>query len=374
MKSRLILIRQKYTPFGGAERFLERALSGLSAEGVKLSVIARDWQPQDGVELIPCRPFHIGRTWRDSAFARCACRHVAAHPDALVQAHERLSCCDIFRAGDGTHRGWLYQRARARGWRDRWLQSFSPYHQHILRAERSMFLSPRLKAVICNSRLIRDEIHRFYGVDETKLHVIYNGVDTQRFHPRLRALRETTRRAFGIPSQSLLYLFVGSGFERKGVDALLEAFARQPDDAHLLVVGKERHIDHYRRKTQRLSLASRVIFTGPRTDVERLYGAADVFVLPTLYDPFPNAALEAMASGLPLVTSYQCGASDFIRDGENGSVCDALDIVALADRLHALRDPELRTQFGESMRELANTLDIGSMSRRLLELYGSLLK
>ena len=369
----LLLIRQRYTPFGGAERFLARALDALSTQGMKLSVIARDWQPQAGVEIIPCRFFHLGRTWRDAAFARCACRAVAARPQALVQSHERLACCDIFRAGDGTHRGWLEQRARARGAMERLSQALSVYHRRTLAAERAMFTSPRLKAVICNSRLIRDEILAYYGVDETRLHVIYTGVDTERFHPRLRAGRAQTRSAFGIPERALLYLFVGSGFERKGVATLLDAFALQADDAWLLVVGKDRHLARYRRRARRLGIASRVVFAGPQREVERFYGAADAFVLPTLYDPFPNAALEAMACGLPVVTSRQCGAADFIRDGENGAVCDALDRAALAERLRALRDPQRRARHGAASRQIALALSLERMSARLLALYESLL-
>ncbi|MEJ2060253.1 MAG: glycosyltransferase family 4 protein [Gammaproteobacteria bacterium] len=370
----LLLIRQKYTPFGGAERFLERALDALAARGVQLSVIARAWQPQAGVELIPCRPFHIGRLWRDWAFGRRACQLVAEHPQALVQSHERLPCCDLYRAGDGTHRGWLRQRARLRGQGGRLLQALSPYHRHTLHAERQLFASPRLKAVICNSEMVRREIIEFFGVSEDKLHVIYNGVDTERFHPRLREThRQAVREQWGVPDDAILYLFVGSGFARKGLDGLLDALSRQPDDAHLLVVGKDRELPHYRRLAAKLGIADRAHFTGPQPATEPFYGAADVLALPTLYDPFPNVIMEAMASSLPIVTSYQCGAADLIRDGENGAVCDALDYTGLADRLQALRDPQLRASHGEAMREIAAGLTLDAMSEKLIRLYEMLL-
>ena len=371
---RIALIRQRYNPFGGAERFVARAAEALAAEGASVTVFARDWQGGGAVRAVRCDPFHVGRVWRDWSFARAACAATARERFDLVQSHERLSCCDIYRAGDGVHRQWLENRARALGPVARLAQSLGPYHRYVLRAEARMFASPRLRAVICNSRMVRGEIRRHFGVDDAKLHVIYNGVDTDAFHPRVRTeFRSAMRAKLGIADSAPVLLFVGSGFERKGVARLVAALAAMPvPDAYVVVVGRDKSERQCRALARRLGVAERVHFAGGQQDVRPWYGLADAFALPTLYDPFPNAALEALACGLPIVTSTQSGAAELVAPGSNGYVCDALDIAGLArdctDVLALGRDPVAQA----AARRAAEPLDIASMAKRLLALYHSL--
>ncbi|MFN3078067.1 MAG: glycosyltransferase family 4 protein, partial [Alphaproteobacteria bacterium] len=161
----LALIRQRYTPFGGAERFLDRAMGVLQREsGVKITLIARHWEGEvEGLRTITCNPFCWGRLWRDMSFAWCVGRQLRRQRFNLVQSHERLEGCDIYRAGDGVHRVWLEERGRTLGWLGRLATDWSPYHRHVLAMERRMFQSPALRAVICNSRMVREEIVRCFG-------------------------------------------------------------------------------------------------------------------------------------------------------------------------------------------------------------------
>ncbi len=374
---RLALIRQRYNPYGGAERFVARALDALRREGVAVSVIAREWQVSgDGVagELVRCNPPYLGRLWRDASFARAACRAVAEHGFDLVQSHERIACCDLYRAGDGVHAQWLDNRRRALGAWGRLGIAINPYHAYVRAAERRLFASPRLRAVICNSRMVAGEIRHRFGVDESRLHVIYNGIDLEDFHPALRDRHRSGQRArLGIAADEMTYLLVGSGFERKGVPRLLEAFARLRDKrSRLLVVGADRRIGALLRRADALGLGGRVRFAGPQDEVRPWYAAADCFVLPTLYDPFPNAALEALACGLPVITSASCGAAELIAEGENGYVCDALDVSALADRMQRI-DPAAAVAMGARARASVVSLGIAAMAQRLVALYRSLL-
>ena len=103
------LVRQRYSAHGGAERFIERARGALSEQGVAVTVLAREWTGDPGT-VVRCDPFHVGRVWRDWSFARAVCREVARRPFDLVQSHERIACCDIYRAGDGVHAQWLHSR------------------------------------------------------------------------------------------------------------------------------------------------------------------------------------------------------------------------------------------------------------------------
>jgi UDP-glucose:(heptosyl)LPS alpha-1,3-glucosyltransferase len=262
---------------------------------------------------------------------------------------ERLASwtCRAFRP-DGVHREWLRQRARTQGALGRLATALNPYHYYVKAAEKRLFGSARLKAVICNSKMVKDEIRNYFGVAEDKLHVIYSGVDTRVFHPDLKRHRAGVRAQYVVPENATLFLFVG--FARKGVSTL-EAMARLSAGTYLLVVGHDKNLEKYQARAQRLGLGGRVRFAGRQGDVKPFYGAADGLVLPTLYDPFPNVALEAMASGVPVITSSKCGAAELIRDGENGFVCDALDSIALSERMRLLADREKGGRIGKAARE-----------------------
>lgn len=374
----LALIRQRYTPFGGAERFLDRAMGALQQEsGVQVTLIARRWAGEvAGLKTITCNPPSWGRLWRDLSFAYCVRRQLARHPFHLVQSHERVAGCDLYRAGDGVHRVWLHERRRTLGGPARLATAISPYHHYVLAAERKLFQSPELRAVICNSHMVRKEIMHHFGTAEEKLHVIYSGVDMAQFHPSLRArFRAEIRARWSIPPEALLLLFVGSGFQRKGVPILLEAMSALPNEIHLLVVGADRQQASLKRRAERLGLGSRTVFTGGQQQVAPFYGAADILVLPTRYDPFPNVALEGMAAGLPFITSHQCGATDLIVHGENGLLGDALDRSRLVANIRLLQEnPSLREQMGQAARETVEPLTLETMSQRLLQLYQRLLQ
>ena len=366
------LVRQRYSAHGGAERFIERALDALGEQGVAVTVLAREWTGDPG-RVIRCDPFHIGRLWRDWSFARAVCREIARRPFDFVQSHERIACCDIYRAGDGVHAQWLHNRRAILGPLARVSVGLNPYHRYVLAAEQRLFASPRLRAVICNSRMVRDEIRAHFGTPEAKLHVIYNGIDLEAFHPRLReAHRSTMRQKLGIPQHVPVHLHVGAGFERKGVFRLIEAFARSGrHDAHLVIVGRDKAQARAERLASSHGIASRVHFAGAQENVGPWYGAADVFALASLYDPFPNAALEAMACGLPVITTPQCGTAELIDEGVNGYVVDALAVDALADRLARLEVPVAR-EMGRLARERAEGFSLRAMAERLLALYRSL--
>lgn len=370
---KLALVRQRYTPYGGAERFVERALSALSDTGVQITVIARDWQGSPGHRLVRCDPPYLGRLLRDAGFARCVCREVARSDFALVQSHERIACCDVYRAGDGLHRDWLAARARVLSPLARLFQRLSPYHRYVLAQEARLFQSPRLKAVICNSRMVRDAILHHFCIDAHKLHVIYNGVDTRHFHPRCREVGRALRQRLAAAEDTPVFAFVGSGFLRKGLDAALAALARMPAPAVLLVVGGDRHLPRYRRRAERLGLGARVIFAGPQKDVLPYYGAADALLLPTLYDPFPNVVLEAAACGLPVITSRQCGAAEILAEGETGFVHDALDVDGLAQSLQLLAHSDRARSMGEAARALAERFSLERMATDMVNLYRRLL-
>ncbi|MBI2311612.1 MAG: glycosyltransferase family 4 protein [Betaproteobacteria bacterium] len=372
---KIALVRQRYNPYGGAERFLARAMEALRARGAETVLVTREWAGAADAGAIVCNPFYVGSLWRDWSFARSACRALGQRRFDLVQSHERIACCDVYRAGDGVHREWLNQRARVLGPLRRLATELNPFHRYVLAAERRLFASPRLRAVICNSRMVRQEIRDHFGLPETKLHVVYSGVDTLAFHPDLRARhRQAQRQRLGFKDSETVFLLVGSGFERKGVAALLEALSRLPAAARAVVVGEDKNRARYLARGDRLGLGDRVLFLGGQQDVKPFYGMADALVLPTLYDPFPNVALEAMASGLPAVTSTKCGAAELLEEGVSGHVCDALDVAGLAGAMTRLLDRSVCEAMGARARKAVEGFTPEAMAERLLALYRGLLQ
>lgn len=373
---RVALVRQRYDPFGGAERFIERALPALERAGVEVTLIARRWRgagaPGGKLRLLRVDPPHAGNLWRDCSFARAARAAWRRGGFDLVQSHERIAGCDVYRAGDGVHRRWLGLRRAAAGPLERLGIALNPYHRYVCAAERRMFEHPRLRAVICNSAMVRDEIARGFRIAPEKLHVIYNGVDLEHFNPQRRsALRPAARVEWGLGEHARVFAFVGSGYARKGLAAAIAALARcGRDEFHLLVAGRDRHTARYAAQAHAAGVGGRVHFAGAREDVRPLYAAADCFILPTRYDPFPNSALEALAMGLPVIVGRNCGAAELVRAGENGWVCDPVDVEGLAGLMQ--QAARAASSLDAAARATAERFGLDEMAARLAALYAAL--
>jgi len=375
---RVAIVRQRYNPYGGAERFIERALPALERAGAELTLIARRAEGWGARRVLGVDPFYLGNAWRDASFARAARTAWEAGKFDLVQSHERIAGCDLYRAGDGVHAEWLDIRRASGGTAERLGIALNPHHHYACAAERRMFEHPRLRAVICNSNMVREEIQRRFGLAPQKLHVIYNGVDLEHFHPRHRgALRAQTRADLGVAAGETLFVFVGSGFARKGLDAAISALAgcgKAP--FRLVVAGSDRHAARFASLAAAAGLGERVRLLGGRDDVRPLYAAADCFMLPTRYDPFPNSFLEALAMGLPAIVGRRSGAAETVRHGENGWICEPGDTAGLVKLMHAAAGVATDEGRGAALRSAARTTaeryGIDTMARDLTQLYASL--
>lgn len=371
----LAFVRQKFSRFGGGELILNRTLEALAARGVAISMIAREWQPHEGIAFHRCDPSRSPRSSRDSRFARAACALVEKMPGTLVQSHERMACCDIYRAGDGVHAAYLSHRAKSLGPLRRMLQNISGYHRDVLKLEREMFASPRLKAVIVNAEMVADEIVEHFSYPRERIHHIPNGIDLARFEPdKLAPLRIETRAKLAINEARKVLAIVGSGYERKGVAQAIEALARGKSGAILLVIGHEKRVSRYQALARRLGIGEDVRFLGRQENVLPYLAASDAMILPSIYDPFPSATLEGFAAGLPVVTSEACGACDIAREIDRGLVREAGDIDGLAEAIAialALSDrPDTKTR----ARKIASRFDMNTMVERMLALYEQLAK
>lgn len=376
---RVAIVRQRYDPYGGAERFIERMLPALERAGAETTLIARSADGWGARRLLVADPFYLGSTWRDASFARAARRAWKSGGFDLVQSHERIPGCDIYRAGDGVHAEWLDIRRAASGPGKGPLQrlgtALDPHHRYVCAVERRLFTHPALRAVICNSMMVRREIERRFGVAPQKLHVIHSGVDLDYFHPRHRAaLRAAARAELGASEAAFVFLFVGSGFWRKGLDAAIGALARCADrHIILLVAGRDQRAVRvrYARQAHDAGLGDKVRFLGGRADMRSLYAAADCFVLPTRYDPLPGAALEALAMGLPAIVGRRSGAAEVLRPG-SGWICDPGDIDGLAQMMREAARVAREPDSAAAARAASERCGIDDMTRKLTGLYTEL--
>jgi UDP-glucose:(heptosyl)LPS alpha-1,3-glucosyltransferase len=372
---RLGVIRQRYTAFGGAERFLERAIDALLERNVGVRIYTREWPAARGGRLEPviCNPLYVGRLWRDAGFARAVRKALVLDRPEIVQSHDRIEGCDVFRAGDGLHRSWLDERIRVGGALERMAIAANAYHRFVLAAEARLLSSPALRAVICNSQMVAGDVRRLYPIDSGKVRVIYNAVDPDAFGPQVRASRPGARARLGLDDSHFAFLLVGSGYRRKGVPTAIRALARLPSHARLIVVGREKHMARYRMLAQGAGVAERVIFEGPQRDPRPYYAAADAFVLPTIYDPLANTVLEALACGLPVVTSTRCGAGELVVRAGAGWLCDSIDDAGFAEHMSRLLDPAECREASSRAAPAVSHLTPQAMTDQMLALYDDVL-
>ncbi len=195
--------------------------------------------------------------------------------------------------------------------------------------------------VIVNSEMVKRDVMRRHAVPPERIAVIRNGVDLARFR-RQPERGAALRRECGFDECDTVILFLGSGYGRKGLDRVLDAFPellRRRERARLLVAGYDSRQASYERRARRLGIEKRVFFLGGTRDTESCYSAADLYVLPTRYDPFATTTLEALAMELPVITSDANGAAEVISHGVEGLVLpEPISPEALTDALFSLTD------------------------------------
>ncbi|MFH1597269.1 MAG: glycosyltransferase family 4 protein [Pseudomonadota bacterium] len=360
---KVAILRQRVTGLGGAETTLTHLGRGLAAAGHQVTVYGASRAPEaqkalgPGIGYVPV-PVWGGKAGRLLSYALNTRRLLRQSPPQVVFSLERTLHQQVYRAGDGCHREWLARRGPFLSPAARVAEGLRPLHRVMLFLEKRLFADPGLRRVIANSRQVKAEISRHYGVAPERIRVIYNGLDRHQFQPRQDAALKALRQRLGAPPAAGLVLFVGSGFRRKGLTYLIEAFGSLKDRQSVLwVVGKGNPAPH-RRLAERLGCAGRVKFWGPQGEVASFYQAATVLALPTLYDPCSNVVLESLACGTPVVTTAANGASEFLTPGLSGEILTQPDDVAglaqaLAAYLERGPDPERRRAAQEAVAHLS---------------------
>lgn len=365
MKISLAHLRQS-SLMGGTERYLNQLASFLCDRGHEVTIIcrSRDKAPHPDARFVVLHDFALGAGWRRWAFARSVARHLRDNRYDVSVALGRTWGQDLVHIGGGCYQTHLDHNAlelTADGLR----QSATMLRltdRVALAIERRTLAPGAYKQVLVNSNMVKADVVRRYQVAVTAIRVIPHGVDTGVFHPRHReGPGAILRQSLGYATDDLVFLFLASGFHRKGLDLLLEAFpevARQHSRARLLVVGHDSSVKRYQTRAAQLGLTEQVRFVGRQSDVQYCYAAADVYVLPTRYDAFGLSVLEALATGMPVVTTDTCGAAELIEPGVQGSVIPLMQgVAALADALIAWCDHGRIRRTSASARAIAEKHD-----------------
>lgn len=376
---KLALIREQFRPDGGAERFINRLAEGLQRQGhFEPHLITRSWVGQPSafpkVPLAPQRS--ASRKKRQLDFATAVQQHLSQTPYDLVQSHEKIPGVMIYRAGDGLHAAWLEARAPILSPLRRWWQQRDRFHRQRLDLERATLEHPALKAIVCPSRGVQRQVETYYPAQAEKTVLIYNGIDTQTFHPVSHNEKMCLRQQADLNPDAFILLFSGSGWERKGLGTALEAlkYSGLAAKVQLVILGNDKQCARYARQVNDSGLVQSVHFAGVIADPLRWNQLADAFILPSVYEPFSNAALEALASGLPVILSDACGAAELIDDGVQGFRCPAGNSASFAECLQSITSDTARlAEMQKAARVRACTQDISRMIQDYEALYSRLL-
>ena len=307
-------LRRGYSSSGGVEVYLKGLAAGLRAQGHRVILLGTgEWPSWEwpGGEMLKCAGKNL------TVFAAEVERQKSESgiPFDLILSVEKVPGCDLYRTDEGIHLAWLKEREPYLHPWARLFQKFNPKHREKLRMERALFRSGSTRRVISISEKITRDLVDLYGYPADRISLIRNGVPQVGVaNPEQRA---EARKALGISLDEKIILFVGTGWERKGLRFAIQAvegLALDHPTVRLLVAGKGA-VHRY--------ASPAVTFLGPVTHMKRVYAAADLFVTPTIFEPFSLAALEALSAGLPVITSKAAGISEIMIPGVHGEIIDS---------------------------------------------------
>ncbi len=355
---------------GGSERRTWNLARGLVEAGVEVSIFAAAVEEPDFNAEVNIVPMASGPSFlKVSSFRNNLLRALSGRRDIdLVHNQIRPFTDGVVTVGGGCHAEYLERMGSS-------FNFLNPLHRLVLKMEKERYRPGGCRAVITNSEFSKQGLLRHYPIPPEKVFIAYNGVDMEKFNPvSTRLKRAEIRQKYGLGDE-LLALFVGAGYRRKGLQTAISAlgYAKEMEGnvskIKLLIAGKDDKRP-FLKLAERLGISDRLIFAGHVGEPESLYGAADIFVLPTKYDPFSNSCLEAMASGLPVITTVQNGVAEIIEDGSSGFVLKNPDDAAgLAAILQYLACEKARNEAGKRARLKAENFTWTKTLQKTLEVY-----
>jgi len=335
---------------GGCEHYISDLARRLARDGHGVHLFASDWDadalPAATVyhRIPPASGPRFVRPWR---FGRACLEALNAKPVDVSIGFDKTWGQDILYPQGGLHSASRAHnllkhppgKARAAA---RFVRTFDPTSYSFARLERQQYLTQPTPIILAISRMVRAHFQEYLGIPEKSVRVLHAAIDPDRFMADDRpARRDRERRSWGVGSDETIGLFVAMNYRLKGLGPLIGSLLHAPREPRfrLVVVGSAK-FGRYESVARRLGVLDRVKFLGFRADPRDAYFAADFLVHPTFYDPCSLVAMEALACGLPVVTTRYNGAGELLSPPDDSLVVqNPHDSRELADAISNLIDP-----------------------------------
>lgn len=360
---------------GGAETStleLARLLVGRGHDVHIVTATNAQSRPDMAIHHVP--PGALLPALRMAGFVRNAEAFVRQESFDIVHAITPLRLADVYQPRGGLLRETLERnvatrRSASRRLLKRALLAMNVKQRSLLDLERRAFDEggPSIAAV---SEYVARQCERNYGVGPPRVRVVFNGVNVSPpAAPQRKEQGQAMRKQYRLDDDTLVLLFMAHNFRLKGlspmIDTLSAVVSSGMDRIHLLVVGRDNPV-RFQRKLDAMGLARFVTFTGPTQRSAMFFCGADVVVHPTYYDPCSRVILEAIAYGVPCITTSFNGAAEVLTDGHDGFVIATPDERdAWANRIRQLQSPARRQAMAAAMAPLRERV---SMSRHVADL------
>lgn len=365
---------------GGAEQYAWGLARWLVAGGHELTVFTTRAAPEADsfARVVTLRDPGGSRARRPLRVAAALHEALGGEAFDVVHGFNHMWPCNVLRLGGGVHLAFEACNALSepnpllrafKVWSNRWSAKQRALRENELR----QFDDPR-RLFIAVSRRVADDMERFHPTCRGRVTVIHNGVDTAKYSPEtVSEKRAASRSALGLHDDETVFLFASNNYRLKGLGHLLRALAelrrRDPAQPYRLLVAGRGRSKPYERLARGLGLGDAVQFLGPGPMLER-YAAADVLAHPSFYDAFGFVGIEAMACGLSVVCSTNCGVSEIMRDGDGACLFPMpCGTDRLADALARAATPEFRAAARVTNRAIALEHTIEGNYGRVLEVY-----
>lgn len=314
--AKIAIIKRSLSPFGGLEKYTRRLSEYFLTTGHEVTFITSSSENLDPTYQYSFADDHsffphqkLNKFNRNSLLAANK-----NHYDCIFSM-DRTSFHTHIRAGNGCHRAFLEMRKKQEPTWKKTSFLINPLHRSILNVEKQAFESSITKCIFVNSVMVKKEIQNYYNVPNEKIEVVHNGVEFHEIQSYFDAhdqIKSEIMTRLKIPSSRQYFLFIGNDYKRKGLVQALQALALYPADWELIVIGKDKNQKYFYEFAKSLGIARHVHFMGYQKETSKFYQLADVVLIPSLYDPFANVTVEALAHGCKIITSKTNGGSEII--------------------------------------------------------------
>ena len=364
------------------ERYLVELCNRMAEEGFEVHVYTERWTEENPkIHLHPVRTIPFPKSLRFLSFAVRATREIERGDYHLSLGVGHTLRADVFQPHGGVHWAWFWRSLQAYDRRVLWILKFlgrilSPAQWASGWIEGAPYRQKKPPKVIAISDMVKQDILHWTAIPEEKITVIYNGVDLERFSPENRQYRDSIRKRHGLGEEKVI-LFVSNNFRMKGLRTLMEALALLKKEGgaslKLLVLGRDRKAP-FQRLATKLGISEEVLFAGSTAEPEKYYGAADLLAHPTFYDACSLTVLEALASGLPVITTASNGASGAVTDGENGFVIEnPKDVNLVCERIAFFFDRDPGQKASVHARKAMEQYSMETNYHRMLGVFAEIL-